>query len=58
MKKFIVCQKYINQKKSAVIIGRMYTSQGYSPEEIAELTGLTITEVLIQLKLYKFKLIF
>lgn len=36
----------------------MYTNQGGSPEEIAKLTGLTITEVLIQLKLYKFQLLF
>ncbi|QMT27570.1 hypothetical protein C1N66_33215 (plasmid) [Bacillus cereus] len=41
---------YIYQKKSQNMIKNMYINQGYSPEEIAELTGLKITDVLTQLK--------
>ena len=51
MKKAIARQNHSNPQKAAFIIGKMYTTQGSSPEEIAKLTGLTITEVLIQLKL-------
>ncbi|PYE87264.1 hypothetical protein [Bacillus sp. 196mf] len=51
MKKAIARQNHSNPQKAAFIIEKMYTTQGYSPEEIAKLTGLTITEVLIQLKL-------
>ncbi|PYE87255.1 hypothetical protein [Bacillus sp. 196mf] len=51
MKKAIARQNHSNAQKAAFILEKMYTTQGYSPEEIAKLTGLPITEVLIQLKL-------
>ncbi|HHL0974354.1 hypothetical protein [Bacillus sp. FSL K6-0067] len=41
-------KKNTDYNKSITIIQQMY-NQGYSPEEIAELTGLEITKILKQL---------
>lgn len=44
----LIMKKNTDYNKSITIIQQMY-NQGYSPEEIAELTGLEITKILKQL---------